>query len=257
MEEKRKKRVSGLPLQIGLGDQIIEIQSLYQETHTLCQPYIVTHYAVPNMTIRITPEDIEREREAAQREERINGREATFFAAYLETTAVCRQIAVAMLSFDTFLMHGVVISCQGQGYMIAAPSGVGKTTRAKLWVEHIPDSFVVNGDKPLLRVKENGVRAFGTPWCGKEGWNANTSVPLRAIFLLERSDGGNKVEEMSFGEAFPALLRQTYRPVDSQARRQTLSLLQAMAGKVKLYRFCSEPTAEAVRLAWETAGEKR
>jgi hypothetical protein len=212
---------------------------------------------VPDLTIHVTPGDIEKERITAQREERKNGREADFSSSYLETMTVYRQIAAAMLPFDTFLMHGVVISCQGQGYMIAAPSGVGKTTRAKLWVDHIPDSFVVNGDKPLLRVTDSGIYAYGTPWCGKEGWNVNTSVTLRAIFLLERSDGGNKVEEMSFGEAFPTLLRQTYRPADSQARRQTLSLLQAMAGKVKLYRFCSEPTAEAVRLAWETAGEKR
>lgn len=246
-----------MTFQIRLADKAVEIQPLYREIQSLCKSYIIPPRAMPDMVIRVTPEDIEKEREAAKREERKNGREADFSASYLETMAVYRQIAEAMLSYNTFLMHGVVISCQGQGYMIAAPSGVGKTTRARLWVDHIPDSFVVNGDKPLLRVTDSGMYAYGTPWCGKEGWNANTSVPLQVILLLERSDGGNKAEEMSFGEAFPALLRQTYRPVDSQARRQTLSLLQTMAGKVKLYRFCSEPTAEAVRLAWETAGEKR
>lgn len=243
-----------MTFQMRLAERTVEIQPLYEGIRALCQSYILPCQTAPDITVRITPEDIAREREAARREERKNGREADFSASYLETTAVYRQIAAAMLPYDTFLMHGVVISCQGQGYMITAPSGVGKTTRAKLWVEHIPGSFIVNGDKPLLRLEENGVRAFGTPWCGKEGWNANTSVPLRAILLLERSDDGNRVEEMGFGNGFPALLRQTYRPGDGAAKRQTLSLLQAMAGKVKLYRFCSEPTAEAVRLAWETAG---
>ena len=173
---------------------------------------------------------------------------------YLETLAVYRKIASGMTAFSTFLMHGSVISAAGQGYMICAPSGIGKSTRTKLWLEEIPDSFVVNGDKPLLRVEEDRVIAFGTPWCGKEGWNRNTSVPLRAVFLLER--GENMVREIGFAEAFPALLRQTYKPKDPDAKRETLRLLADMAGKVRVFSFRSEPTPEAVRMAWEAAGGK-
>ena len=256
MSGGKGERINNLNFCIYLAGQCVAIHALSEEAYEYCKSYISKNVKA-NISIIVSQSDIACEKATAIKQIQRAGEFLNISPSYLETLAILRKIAESMLPYDTFLMHGVVISCQGQGYMIAAPSGVGKTTRAKLWVEHIPDSFVVNGDKPLLRVEESGVRAFGTPWCGKEGWNANTSVPLRAIFLLERSDGGNKVEEMSFGEAFPALLRQTYRPVDSQTRRKTLSLLQAMASKVKLYRFCSEPTAEAVRLAWETAGEKR
>ena len=31
--------------------------------------------------------------------------------------------------------------------------GVGKTTHTKLWLDNIPGSFVVNGDKPLIRAR--------------------------------------------------------------------------------------------------------
>ena len=103
----------------------------------------------------------------------------------------------------------------------------------------------------MLRVTNSEVIAYGTPWCGKEGWNTNTAVPLRAILLLERSEQGNEISEMSFAEAFPFLLRQTFRPDGAELKRDTLRCLQAMAGKVKVYRFRSEPTAEAVRMAWE------
>lgn len=256
MEEELFWHEKIMTFQIQVAEKAIEIKPLYGGIHTFCWPYIIPHQTIPDMTVQITPEDIEQERKAVRQEKCSNGGVAALSTSYLEIVAAYRQIATDMLRFDTFLMHGTIISCQGQGYMITAPSGTGKTTRAKLWVDSIPDSFIVNGDKPLLRVRESEVRVFGTPWCGKEGWNANTSVPLRAVFLLERSEGGNTVEEISFGDAFPVLLRQTYRPSDSGARRQTLSLLQAMAGKVKLYRFRSEPTAEAVQLAWETAREK-
>ena len=47
----------------------------------------------------------------------------------------------------------------------------------------------------------NEVIACGTPWCGKEGWNTNIMVPLRAVFLLERAEE-DSIEEISLGQAF-------------------------------------------------------
>ena len=258
MEKKSDLSIQNLPFRIGLAERIVEIRPLYRDICMLCRDYVLSDQQTePEIIVTVSETDINREAEAARRENEKAGLVVAYSSAYLESITVYRQIAAAMVEKDTLMMHGVVISTRGEGYMITALSGVGKTTRAKLWVDHVPDSFVVNGDKPLLRVTDSGVYAYGTPWCGKEGLNVNTSVPLRAILLLERSDDGNRMEEVGFGEAFPALLRQTFRPGSSQARRQTLSLLQAIAGKVKLYRFCSEPTVEAVQLAWETAWEKQ
>ena len=156
---------------------------------------------------------------------------------------------------DTFLMHGSVVALDNQAYMFTAPSGVGKTTRTRLWLDLYPDSIVVNGDKPLIKITSTEAIACGTPWCGKEGWNTNTMVPLRAIFLLERADEGEEssCEEISLGKAFPFLLQQTHRPEDPDLMRKTLSLLKSLEGKVKIYRFRSTPTEDSVRLAYETA----
>ena len=243
-----------LSFQIRLAERIIEIQPLYERIRFLCEDYICPEGTEPDLTIRITGEDLEREKACALKQEQKTGERRPSSEAYLETLAVYRKLASGMPAFDTFLMHGSVIATAGQGYMICAASGVGKTTRTRLWLDHIPDSLVVNGDKPLLRVTEMGVTAYGTPWCGKEGWNRNTSVPLRAVFLLERGD--NEVQEIDFADAFPALMRQTFKPGDPEAKRKTLRLLTGMAGKVRVFRFRSEPDAEAVRMAWEAAGGK-
>ncbi len=111
----------------------------------------------------------------------------------------------------------------------------------------------INGDKPLLK-REGGIfRAYGTPWCGKEGWNVDTSVPLRAVFLLSRADQGqgNHVRKMTPAEAFPKLLYQTHLPEAAEARHRVLDLLRALAGGVEIYDLQSEPTAEGVRMAWD------
>ena len=239
---------------VRLAGCVIGIDPLYEEIRTLCKPYCVSE-AVPDFTVHVSAEDLEQEERLTRRNNKITGVPLDYTPDYLETIAVYRKIASAMPAFDSFVMHGSVVSTQGQGYMFTAPSGVGKTTRTRLWLDAIPGSEVINGDKPILRVTEQGVYAYGTPWCGKEGWQSNISAPLRAVFLLERAEDGreNELRELSQAEAFPLLLRQTYMPAESEARQKVLQLLRTALGKMKVYWFCSERTPEAVRLAWETA----
>lgn len=272
--------------QIRLADKIIEICSLYNNVYSMCRDYLEPPFAEeasvpttifapePSLKIEVTNEDIERESrettriQLAEMKMQSNlpgaaqiikqpGKIEVYSPAVLETTAVYRKIASEILMYDTFVMHGSVVATQGAGYMFTAPSGVGKTTRTKLWLDHIPGSIVINGDKPLLHVTENAVYAYGTPWCGKENWNTNTSVPLRAIFLLERVQDGedNNVTELRFSEAFPILYRQTFRPDQLEGRRKILHLLLALSGRVSIYLLRCAPTPEAVLMAWKAAGK--
>lgn len=64
-------------------------------------------------------------------------------------------------------MHGTVVDHNGQAYMFTAPSGTGKTTHAKLWLDNLPDAFIVNGDKPFIIAGDEQPKACGTPWAGK------------------------------------------------------------------------------------------
>ena len=241
---------------IRLAGWTVEVRPLFDEVRTLCGRYLAPadDARAPDITVTVTPEDIEREREAVLREDRKTGRATPVSPALLETTAVYRAVAAAAAPLGGFVMHGTVLATEGQGVMITAASGTGKTTRASLWVDHIPHTMIVNGDKPLLREAEGAFRAWGTPWCGKEGWNTDTSAPLRAILLLERAGEGeaDSVRPASFAELFPRLLAQTHLPEALENRQQTLRLLRSLAGRVRVYVFRSHPTEEAVRLAWET-----
>ena len=236
--------------QIALAGRIVEIRPMYSQIRALCRDYILPDRREADISISLGELDIEHEAEIARREEEGTGIQTFYSPAYLETVGAYRHIVEALASLDTLLVHGSVVSTDGQGIMFTAPSGTGKSTRTKLWLDTIDSSIVVNGDKPLLRVTESQVLAYGTPWCGKEGWNTNTSVPLKAIFLLERSESGNFIRELSFSEAFPKLIRHTYLTGNAIVRRKTLNLLRSMAGKVKVFQFKSEPTAEAIKMAW-------
>ena len=62
---------------------------------------------------------------------------------------------------------------------------------------------------------------------------------------------------MTSAEAFPKLLHQAYLPEEAEARRRVLYLLRSLAGGVGVYDLYSEPTAEAVRMAWDTVRPRK
>ncbi len=244
---------------VGLAGKCIEVECMYKETYRAYRDY-ADQKSEPDAYIKISYNDIlETKRILSQdRIPNISVEEdniaITYDTGHLEPLALQRKISDIMPSFNTYLMHGSVVAKDDYAYMFTAPSGTGKTTRTRLWLEEYPGSFVVCGDKPLIEIKENEAVAYGTPWGGKEGWNTNTKAPLKAIFLLERADDTqeNTVEEIDIGKAFPFLIRQIYCPTDSVSIKKLITLFRALDGKTKIFRFRSTPTREAVRLAFET-----
>ena len=232
---------------ISLADIHIEIDSIYDEVYKLCKDYL-TEEGQADFSVEISQSDIDYERKKSIREAALEHLKPVIFPDhYLETLAVYRKIATKMLDHDTFLMHGSVVAADGHACLFTAPSGTGKTKHTRLWLENIPGSFVVNGDKPLIRVRDGYCEACGTPWSGKESMNTNVIVPLRAICLLERGQE-NSVEELSFLQVYANLFQQIYRPGEAEAVRKTMELMRRMGESVRFYRlFCNmDPEAAIV-----------
>lgn len=175
----------------------------------------------------------------------------------LQTLAVYRRIADEGPRLGRFLMHAAVIEYDGKAYAFAAPSGTGKTTHLRLWKATFgDDATVLNGDKPLIRMlpAQNGghveFAAYGTPWCGKEGWNANSSAPLGGICLLERGDA-DECRKIKGAEALEQVMKQTHMPKDPSAAVATLSFLDALLREVPMYRLKCTMEKAAVRASFE------
>ena len=237
-----------------LAGKKIEVECNYRFVFSMCHRYLA-EFEQPDFIVRASLDEIV-SRRVPINEELINipGIAMRYADEYIEPYVVYQKIADQMIQYDTLLMHGAVIAKDNNAYMFMAPSNVGKSTRAKLWLEEYQDSIIVNGDKPLIKITEDNAIACGTPWCGKEGWNTNIMVPLRAILMLERADDNRKseIEEIGLAKAFPSLLSQTYHPSNDDFMRKTIHLLKKLDGKVSFYRFRSTPTLNAIRLAYET-----
>lgn len=227
---------------IQLAQKNIEIISKYEYIKSISKRFLID---CNHIDFSVAPSD-----EDILFELRLDGVSSSL--SYQEAIAVYRKIADAMLAYNTFLMHGCVIAVNEECFMITASSGVGKTTRANTWLKTIPNSHILNGDKPLIKISDGQVFACGTPWCGKENQGTNEILPLKAIFFLERSEE-NSVTEIPFSEAFIPLLKQTYRPQSADKMKQTLHLLNELKGKVRFFRFCSNLDEEAVKMAYAAA----
>lgn len=233
-----------------IADKHIEIISIFDDIHRLCLDY--RSDGRPDYTVSISQSDIDYERRKSVSADIKEGIEIRKFPdSYLETLAVYRKIATFLVDFDTILFHGSVVAVDGEGYLFTAKSGTGKSTHTRLWREYFGERAVmINDDKPLINISENGIiRVYGTPWDGKHRLSTNTSVPLKALCILERAEK-NHIEKITKESAYTMLLQQTNRPSDPEKTAKTLVLLDRLAEKTGLYRLGCNMNIDAAVTAY-------
>ena len=240
-----------------LADVPIRIDSLYDEVQRMCADYRTD--LAPQVHVATTADDIAAEGRMSDEERVLEGLPPYQFSdAYLETLAVYRQIATALLRMGVLLMHGSVIAVDGEAYMFTALSGTGKSTHVRLWRRLFGERAVmVNDDKPLVRISncegaEASVRpiVYGTPWDGKHHLSNNISVPLKAIVVLNRGTV-NEIHPISVQEAFPTLLQQSYRSPEPDVTIRAMQLIGLLSQHVGLYSLHCNMEPEAASVAYE------
>ena len=201
--------------------------------------------AVPDFTVRVSPEELEREDE---------GRGCP--RAYLEFICAFRQIAERMPDYNAFVFHGASVVVNDLAYLFTAPSGTGKTTHVRLWRSELDlGAWILNGDKPILRKGPNGFMACGTPWRGKEGYGINAERPIQGICLLHRG------EELAIAPAQPEemirfLFRQIYIPRDPVRADRLLTLLDECCRTVPVWSMRCTLDSRAARVSYEAMRPK-
>ena len=234
----------------------IGVRALYPTTRRFCREYLTDR--APAFTVTLTPEDIANEDLRSAREDARAGVPARRFGGeYLETLALYRRLAAPLLSRDIVVFHGAAVAVGGRAYLFTAPSGTGKTTHIRLWLKNIPGSFVLNGDKPLLRLPAGGpAQVCGTPWQGKENLGVNGILPLAGLCVLTRAEE-NTIRSLTFREGFTELLRQVHRPEEPGAMEKTVSLLGRLGTSVPLYLLGCDMRDEAALVSFRAmAGEE-
>ena len=233
-----------------LADIVFKITCFYPETSMFLEAYLTQK--APRITVTLREADLKRAQEEADRLDAAEGRKPHGRSGpALESLALHRLLAERLPDYDVLLMHGSALSMDGVGYLFTAPSGTGKSTHAALWRQVFGERVqMLNDDKPLLRIREDGVTVFGSPWDGKHRLSQNASAPLRAIARIERAPE-NRVEPMRRTEAFPVLLTQAYSSQDPAVMAKILRLERRLLELVGFYNLRCNQEPAAARTAFE------
>ena len=170
------------------------------------------------------------------------------------SSAIRAACEAGMTMRDGMPLHAALVEKDGYGVVFLGPSGMGKSTQAKLWVEHQGADFII-GDRPGLRRIDGQWIGFGMPWDGKDGIKQQKQVPIRALISLEQAPE-NSIRRLTKQEAMMVLLNQVMMPMwDDAAMTLLTPLMGQLATEMPFYHLKNLPNREATELTRETICE--
>ena len=147
-------------------------------------------------------------------------------------------------------MHAACIEMDGEVYVFCAKSGTGKTTHLNLWQQAYGEKVhIINGDKPIIRKINNEFIVYGTPWCGKEGYNINTSAPLKAICFIERG-AENVIKRIQPSDVMKKLAHQIIMPVNPAEMAVYLDMMDILVNHTPFYILSCNMNIEAAYISY-------
>lgn len=156
-----------------------------------------------------------------------------------------------MVTRDGLPLHASLVEKDGFGVVFLGPSGMGKSTQAKLWEQYLGADFII-GDRPGLRKIDGKWIGFGMPWDGKDAIHRQASVPVRALVWLSQAKE-NRISPMDPVQAMSVTLKQAMMPVwDDAAMDGAAALMGQLAREMPMFHLRCLPDEAAVKLTYET-----
>lgn len=232
---------------IRIADLNVRIDNKYEYVFRLCRDYIIEDVENVDIICQVSEEDIDKELSIAEGEHS---------RGYCESICIYRYICRLLpLKYNAYLFHSAVIEYKGQGYAFSAKSGTGKSTHISLWRKHFgEDVHIVNGDKPIFRFIDGKLYAYGTPWCGKEGWQNNAKVKLGSLCFIERSHE-NRIRRIPADKALMLMFHQILTPSDIETVDTLFPLLDKTLRDIPCYLLGCNISEEAAEVAYKGMNE--
>lgn len=161
-----------------------------------------------------------------------------------------------LIKFSGILLHSSCVVVDGYAYAFSADSGTGKSTHTQLWLKHFGDrAYILNDDKPAIRIIDNKVYACGTPWSGKYDYSTPKIVPLAGICFLERSED-NWIKKADTSKAVFNIFSQTVRRLGPNAMEKLFDVLEDIFSKVPIWELGCNISDDAVLTSYNAMKPK-
>ena len=152
-------------------------------------------------------------------------------------------------------LHASLVEKDGYGVLFTGPSGMGKSTQARLW-ERYQGAEIINGDSPAIYERDGAWYASGLPCDGKDDIYKQRELPIKAVIVLEQAKE-NHIRRVEAPEAMAALLQLVMYPFwDDEAMDRLSAAMFRCASAVPFYHLKNLPEEAATILTHRTINEK-
>lgn len=151
-----------------------------------------------------------------------------------------------LINFGGILLHSSCIVVDDMAYAFSADSGTGKSTHTQLWLDYFGDrAYMLNDDKPAIRIIGSKVYACGTPFSGKYDYSTPKVVELAGICFLERSKE-NWIKKADTAKAVFNIFSQTVRKLNRDKMDNLFNVIEEIFAKVPLYELGCDISQDAM-----------
>ena len=183
---------------------------------------------------------------------------ATFYLDRLYRIVTLEYSLMLLYAFrtaplGTLSFHGSMVVNGDMAYIFLGVSGTGKSTHSRLWLENIPDTWLLNDDHPVVRVADDGsVIAYGSPWSGKTRCYIKDSRPLGALVQLSQAKV-NRIRRLSPVEAYVDIINSVAgKRWERRMADGIHSAIEAIVASVGCWHLECLPDGDAARLCHST-----
>ena len=233
-------KIAGLP---------VEIECKYDFTRDRCRKYAAREEEAPEFRVFTTDAEIDE----------LQKRAPNLTLASCEYIILGSHFYEHLLDYNGMLLHSSAVALDGEAYVFSASPGVGKSTHTQLWRDYFGNdrTFIINDDKPAIRIIDGKVYTYGTPFSGKFDISENTSVPMKALSFIYQSPE-NKIEPMPQSKAIASILNQTIRPRHIEYMDKVLSVIEQIVAVIPVYWLGCNISFDAVELSYSVmSGRKK
>ena len=149
------------------------------------------------------------------------------------------------LNQNALILHSSFIKYNDGAILFAAPKQTGKSTQAELWRKYL-GAEIINGDRSLIKLTEDGLFAYGLPYCGTSKICKNEKIPVKGIVLLSQGKD-NKIQKPTKREIILKLMSLcTFENTTEEKLNRFMDLLDKIATQAPFYSLSALPDYSAV-----------
>lgn len=157
----------------------------------------------------------------------------------------CIAWEVILLQEKRLILHASYLKTPYGGIAFSGPSGIGKTTQARLWCSY-QTAEMLNGDKVILNKQGECWIGYGSPYAGSSGCYVNDQCELKYLVFLKQGETC-RLRKLSLSETFKEIYAGlTLNRWDLSHVQRACELVESLAADIQAYEFTCTPDEAAV-----------